>query len=46
MILGLWDMYVYFGGGLVLIEENKVLLLLYIVYGIIIVCDCFGDLFE
>jgi imidazolonepropionase-like amidohydrolase len=41
---GLWDTHVHFGGGPVLIDENKHLLALYLAYGITSVRDCSGDL--
>ena len=41
---GLWDMHVHFGGGDSLIQENKDLLSLYILYGITTVRDAAADL--
>jgi imidazolonepropionase-like amidohydrolase len=41
---GLWDMHVHFRGGDTLINENKALLPLYLVYGITTVRDCGGDI--
>lgn len=41
---GLWDMHVHFGGGDTLVQENKDLLSLYILYGITTVRDAAADL--
>jgi imidazolonepropionase-like amidohydrolase len=41
---GLWDMHVHFRGGDTLIEANKALLPLYLVYGITTVRDAGGDI--
>ncbi len=46
IIPGLWDSHVHFGGGAVLIEDNKRLLPLYLAHGITTVRDCAGDLTE
>ena len=41
---GLWDMHVHFGGGDTLIQENRDLLSLYVLYGITTVRDAAADL--
>ena len=41
---GLWDMHVHFGGGDTLVQENKDLLSLYVLYGITTVRDAAADL--
>jgi len=44
LLPGLWDMHVHFGGGDTLIQENKDLLSLYVLYGITTVRDAAADL--
>ena len=41
---GLWDMHIHFRGGDSLIEANKKLLLLFLVYGVTTVRECGGDI--
>ena len=44
VIPGLWDMHMHFGGGDTLIQENRVLLPLYLAHGVTAVRDAAGDL--
>src|SRR5688572_3993184 len=44
VIPGLWDMHMHFGGGDTLIQENRLLLPLYLAHGVTAVRDAAGDL--
>jgi imidazolonepropionase-like amidohydrolase len=44
VIPGLWDMHMHFGGGDTLIQENRLLLPLYLAHGVSAVRDAAGDL--